>query len=264
MSNTSDDVERRSNAADPIDPDIRRFATRVNADYARLTGGRQLTVPRCARSPRRCARRGAPAARPCAARSSTSPRLRPVRCGCASTIPVVRAARAGARLPARRRLDALQPRYARPRDARIRGAGRRDRGRCGLCAVTRGTIPGGARAGRRGRALAARARRRRSASTRPASRSAATPPAATCPSARRSRCATRGKPTRPGLLLIYPAFDKYCSPESLRRYGGPGAVLTAEEVEYFWDNYTGDASVLDEPARLPDPRRARRPAADRA
>ena len=54
-----------------------------------------------------------------------------------------------------------------------------------------------------------------------------------------------------GLLLIYPAFDKHCSPESLRRFGGPGAVLTAEEVEYFWDNYTGDADVLDNPLACP-------------
>jgi acetyl esterase/lipase len=58
-----------------------------------------------------------------------------------------------------------------------------------------------------------------------------------------------------GLLLIYPAFDKYCSPESLRRFGGPGAVLTAEEVEYFWNNYTGGADLRDNP--LATPSRAR-------
>jgi acetyl esterase len=54
-----------------------------------------------------------------------------------------------------------------------------------------------------------------------------------------------------GLLLIYPAFDRHCSPEALRRFGGPGAVLTAEEVEYFWDNYTGGADVRDNPLAMP-------------
>ena len=53
------------------------------------------------------------------------------------------------------------------------------------------------------------------------------------------------------LLLIYPAFDKQCSEESLRRFGGPGAVLTREEVEYFWSNYTGDNDVRDNPLACP-------------
>ena len=51
-----------------------------------------------------------------------------------------------------------------------------------------------------------------------------------------------------GLLLIYPAFDRECTPEALHRYGGPGAVLTAEEVVYFWDNYSGgDATITQNP-----------------
>ncbi len=51
-----------------------------------------------------------------------------------------------------------------------------------------------------------------------------------------------------GLLLIYPAFDRECTPEALRRYGGPGAVLTAEEVVYFWDNYGGhDPRITENP-----------------
>jgi Esterase/lipase len=54
-----------------------------------------------------------------------------------------------------------------------------------------------------------------------------------------------------GLLLIYPAFDKHCTPEAMRRFGGPGAVLTAEEVEYFWDNYTGGADLRNEPLAMP-------------
>jgi acetyl esterase len=61
-----------------------------------------------------------------------------------------------------------------------------------------------------------------------------------------------GEPGRvAGLLLIYPAFDRECSPESLRRFGGPGAVLTAEEVTYFWDNYVGDRDVRNEPLACP-------------
>jgi acetyl esterase/lipase len=54
-----------------------------------------------------------------------------------------------------------------------------------------------------------------------------------------------------GLLLIYPAFEKHCSPESMRRFGGPGAMLTAEEVDYFWDNYTGGADLRDDPLAMP-------------
>jgi acetyl esterase/lipase len=54
-----------------------------------------------------------------------------------------------------------------------------------------------------------------------------------------------------GLLLIYPAFDRHCSAESLRRFGGPGAVLTAEEVDYFWDHYTGGADVSHDPQATP-------------
>lgn len=54
-----------------------------------------------------------------------------------------------------------------------------------------------------------------------------------------------------GLLLIYPAFDRECSPEALARYGIPGAVLTADEVIYFWDNYTGGADVRGNPLACP-------------
>jgi acetyl esterase len=54
-----------------------------------------------------------------------------------------------------------------------------------------------------------------------------------------------------GALLIYPAFDRHCSPESSRRFGGAGAVLTAAELEYFWDNYAGGADVRDQPLASP-------------
>ena len=64
------------------------------------------------------------------------------------------------------------------------------------------------------------------------------------------RDAGQGESVR-GLLLIYPAFDRRCSAESLRRFGGPGAVLTAEEVDYFWDHYTGGTDVSNDPLATP-------------
>ena len=54
-----------------------------------------------------------------------------------------------------------------------------------------------------------------------------------------------------GLLLIYPAFDDRCSEESLRRHGGPGAVLTGDEISYFWRNYGGGADLHDDPLACP-------------
>lgn len=53
------------------------------------------------------------------------------------------------------------------------------------------------------------------------------------------------------LLLIYPAVDKAVSEESLRRYGGPGAILTGEEIKWFWDNYAGDADLSGNPLACP-------------
>jgi acetyl esterase len=53
------------------------------------------------------------------------------------------------------------------------------------------------------------------------------------------------------LLLIYPAVDSVCSEESLRRFGGPGAVLTGEEIHSFWRNYGGGTSLRDNPLACP-------------
>jgi len=58
-----------------------------------------------------------------------------------------------------------------------------------------------------------------------------------------------------GMLLIYPALDPDCSEESLRCYGGAGAMLTGEEVAWFWDNYGGGADLRADP--LASPLRAR-------
>jgi acetyl esterase len=54
-----------------------------------------------------------------------------------------------------------------------------------------------------------------------------------------------------GLLLIYPAFDDGCSDEALRQFGGPGAVLTGDEITYFWRNYGGGANLHDNPLACP-------------
>ena len=53
------------------------------------------------------------------------------------------------------------------------------------------------------------------------------------------------------LLLIYPALDPACSDESLRRFGGAGAMLTGEEIAWFWDNYAGDGDVRGNPLACP-------------
>jgi acetyl esterase len=50
-----------------------------------------------------------------------------------------------------------------------------------------------------------------------------------------------------GLLLIYAAFDRDVSADALRANGGPGAVLTGEEIDYFWDQYAGAQNIRNNP-----------------
>jgi acetyl esterase len=54
-----------------------------------------------------------------------------------------------------------------------------------------------------------------------------------------------------GLLLIYPALDDGASPEALRQFGGPGNVLTGDEIKWFWNHYTGGVSQHDNPLACP-------------
>jgi acetyl esterase/lipase len=54
-----------------------------------------------------------------------------------------------------------------------------------------------------------------------------------------------------GLLLIYPAFDDGASPDALREYGGPGNVLTGDEIKWFWNHYTGGVNLHDNPLACP-------------
>ena len=53
-----------------------------------------------------------------------------------------------------------------------------------------------------------------------------------------------------GLLLVYPVVRAVCSEEALRAFGGPGAMLTGEEMQGFWDHYV-PASQRDDPLVCP-------------
>jgi acetyl esterase len=251
MSNTHDEVVRPSNQADAIDPDIRRFAARVNADYARLTGGRQLSVPemrQVAEEVRAPWRAGGPVMRSTiehVAQTAAGPvRLRVYDPGVEHPAPALVYLHGGGwtlfsldthdrvmrEYASRAGVAVVGVDYALAPEARFPVALEqvvavvrwlRDHGQTFGIDATRIALGGDSAGGNL------------------------------------SICATlvlrdagQGGFVQ-GLLLIYPAFDKYCSPESLRRFGGPGAVLTAEEVEYFWDNYTGDAGVLANPLACP-------------
>jgi acetyl esterase len=236
---------------DQIDPDIRRFATKVNADYERLTGGRELTVDEMrlvAEEVRAPWRQGGPAMKSVnehqAQTSAGRVRIRVYDPGVQQPAPalvylhgggwtlfsldthdrVMReyAARAGvivagvdyALSPEARFPVALEQVVAVVRWLRANGAGLGiDGDRIAL---------GGDSAGGNlsiGAALALR---------------------------------DAGEAGHvKALLLIYPAFDNSCSDESLRRYGGPGAVLTGEEVDLFWGNYAGTTNIRDNPLACP-------------
>jgi acetyl esterase len=59
-----------------------------------------------------------------------------------------------------------------------------------------------------------------------------------------------GRAPPQALLLNYGAF----SPEptaSYQRYGGPRYMLTVEEMQYFWSNYTADPTELNNPLVAP-------------
>jgi acetyl esterase len=252
MSSNAGDTAAGPHAADhAIDPDIRRFVARVTADYARLTGGRELPVVEMravAEQVREPWRQGGPVMASVTeqvADTDAGPvRLRVYDPGVARPAPalvymhgggwvlfsldthdrVMReyAARAGvivvgvdyALSPEARYPVALEQVVGVVRWLRARGAALGiDAGRLAL---------GGDSAGGNLSICAALA----------------------------LRDAGQSDHVR-GLLLIYPAFDRYCSTESMRRFGSAGAVLTAEEIEYFWDQYTGGADVSDDPYAMP-------------
>jgi acetyl esterase len=53
------------------------------------------------------------------------------------------------------------------------------------------------------------------------------------------------------MVLIYGGFDRHCSDEAVRRYGGADHMLTAEECEVFWRNYAPDSEAMDNPLARP-------------
>jgi acetyl esterase len=60
----------------------------------------------------------------------------------------------------------------------------------------------------------------------------------------------KGTPSLRAMLLNYGAFSPQPTP-SFERYGGPRYMLTADEMQYFWSNYTSDPGELDNPLVAP-------------
>ena len=237
---------------DEIDPDIRRFVARVNADYARLTGGQPQSVPQMrvvAEEVRRPWRQGGPVMRrtfeqvaatevgPVRLRiydpgvaASPSPALVYLHGGGWTLFSLDTHDRVMREYAARAGVVVVGVDYALSPEARfpvalnqVVGVVRWLRGNGAPLGIDASRVAlGGDSAGGN---------------------------LSLCASIM-LRDAGQAEQVR-GLLLIYPAFDRRCSPEALRRFGGPGAVLTAEEVDYFWDHYTGGAEVADNPLATP-------------
>jgi len=53
------------------------------------------------------------------------------------------------------------------------------------------------------------------------------------------------------LLLNYGVFDRRSTAEAVRRFGGPGAMLTSEEMEAFWENYLRSPEDAEDPLVCP-------------
>jgi acetyl esterase/lipase len=247
----SEATSQRSATGGAIDPDIQRFVARVNADYARLTGGRQLPVPEMraiAEEVRAPWRQGGPAMESTLERvveTEAGPvRLRIYDPGVERPAPTLVYMHGGGwtlfsldthdrvmrEYAARAGVIVVGVDYALAPEARFPVALNQ------VVAIVRWLRANGSSLGIDAARLALGG-------------DSAGGNLAIC-SALALRDAGQADDLQ-GLLLIYPAFEKHCSPESTRRFGGPGAMLTAEEVEYFWDNYTGDADVRDNPLAMP-------------
>ena len=237
--------------ADAIDPDIRRFVARVTADYARLTGGRDLPVAEMravAEQVREPWRQGGPVMASVTERvadTETGPvRLRIYDPGVTQPAPALVYMHGGGwvlfsldthdrvmrEYAARAGVVVVGVDYALSPEARFPVALNQ------VVAVVRWLHAHGAEVGVDAQRLAL---------------------GGDSAGGNLSICAAltlRDAGQRDyvhGLLLIYPALDRHCSAESLRRFGGQGAVLTAEEVDYFWDHYTGGADVSNDPRATP-------------
>ena len=252
MNQTTGDAAPAGAAGDGIDPDIRRFVATVNADYARLTGGRELPVTEMravAEQVRAPWRRGGPPMRettehvletergPVRVRvydpgveARPAPALVYMHGGGWTLFSLDTHDRVMREYAARAGVLVVGVDYALSPEARYPVALEQ------VVAVVRWLHAHGAALGIDASRLALggdSAGGNLSICAALALREAGAPDAVQ------------------GLLLIYPAFDRHCSPESLQRFGGPGAVLTAEEVGYFWDNYTGGVDVRDDPLAMP-------------
>ena len=53
------------------------------------------------------------------------------------------------------------------------------------------------------------------------------------------------------IVLNYGVFDRRCSEDSRRRFGGDGYMLAGEEMDAFWRNYTRDERDADNPLVCP-------------
>ena len=53
------------------------------------------------------------------------------------------------------------------------------------------------------------------------------------------------------LVLNYGVFDRQSSPEARETLGGPGSVLTADEMDGLWRNYLRDEADANEPLACP-------------
>ncbi len=53
------------------------------------------------------------------------------------------------------------------------------------------------------------------------------------------------------IVLNYGVFERSSSPEAQQRFGGPGNMLTAEEMEGFWRNYLRDEDDAADPFVCP-------------
>ena len=53
------------------------------------------------------------------------------------------------------------------------------------------------------------------------------------------------------MVLNYCVFDRDSSKEARERFGGPGNMLTAEEMDGFWRNYLRDERDADDPFACP-------------
>jgi acetyl esterase len=53
------------------------------------------------------------------------------------------------------------------------------------------------------------------------------------------------------IVLNYGVFARHSSREAIRRFGGPGNMLTADEMENFWRNYLRDERDAEDPLVCP-------------